>query len=658
MKTITNPSVFLLSVLLTPFIQVPLLAQGTAFTYQGRLNGGGSPANGVYDLRFSIFDSASGGTLIAGPVTNATIGVSNGLFTTALDFGAGVFNGSGRWLEIGARTNGSAAAYATVSPRQQVTATPYAIFAGIASTVTNGAITSAQLGSGSVGNAQIQANAINAAQIASGQIVKSVNGLTDNVTLTQGANITITPSGNTLQFSAANTGGWGLTGNAGTSPSVNYLGTSDNQALEAHVNGTRALRLEPTSNNSANTNLVNVIEGSPANFVTAGMRGATIGGGGAVYYFGQLCTNSVTGDFGTVAGGQANTAAAESAVGGGQQNSASGVYAAIGGGQANVASGANSFIGGGVDNFTKLSYSTVGGGAFNSCNNNFGVVGGGDLNFIAQDSEGAAILGGEHNTVWTNSINSFIGGGVSNQIIGSYSVIPGGLYNQVVGNYSFAAGWLARSTASGTFTWADPGTGQTHSGAASNSFNVFSSNSLDLEGGSSVYLAGGSTAIQMSSSFGIHLIGPNNQIQMQPSGEVDIFSQTHPTGAGVYIAAGGSGWNSLSDRNVKEHFTDINARDVLEKVAQMPISTWNYKSQKQSIRHMGPMAQDFNAAFHIGEDDKHINNLDEEGVALAAIQGLNQKLDEKEAEIADLKKSVADLKAIVDKLAEPRHGGK
>src|SRR5512143_3289345 len=73
---------------------------GTAFTYQGRLASGANPANGSYDLTFTLYDMASGGSHLAEPVTN-TVAVSNGLFTVALDFGAGVFPGADRWLEIG-----------------------------------------------------------------------------------------------------------------------------------------------------------------------------------------------------------------------------------------------------------------------------------------------------------------------------------------------------------------------------------------------------------------------------------------------------------------------------------------------------------------------------------------------------------------------------
>jgi hypothetical protein len=107
-------------------------AQGTAFTYQGRLNDGAGAANGGYDLQFSIYGAGTGGTLLAGPVTNAPTVVSNGLFTVQLDFGASVFTGSSNWLQIGVRTNGSAAGYKSLSPRQLLTPVPYAMFAASA----------------------------------------------------------------------------------------------------------------------------------------------------------------------------------------------------------------------------------------------------------------------------------------------------------------------------------------------------------------------------------------------------------------------------------------------------------------------------------------------------------------------------------------------
>lgn len=117
-------------------------AQGTtAFTYQGQLHDNGTNANGAYTLIFKLYDSASGGNQIGSGITN-TPSLVNGLFTVNLDFGAGAFNGSARWLDI---TITNAGVTQTLSPRVQVLPTPYAQFAAIAATVTNGAISSVQI---------------------------------------------------------------------------------------------------------------------------------------------------------------------------------------------------------------------------------------------------------------------------------------------------------------------------------------------------------------------------------------------------------------------------------------------------------------------------------------------------------------------------------
>ena len=109
-------------------------------------------------------------------------------------------------------------------------------------------------------------------------------------------------------------------------------------------------------------------------------------------------------------------------------------------------------------------------------------------------------------------------------------------------------------------------------------------------------------------------------------------------------------FNNNSDRNAKENFAKVQAADVLAKVARLPVTEWNYKNDA-ATRHIGPMAQDFYAAFNVGTDERHIAPIDESGVALAAIQGLNQKVEDKDAEIQALKQSVAELKAMVEKLA-------
>ena len=121
-------------------------------------------------------------------------------------------------------------------------------------------------------------------------------------------------------------------------------------------------------------------------------------------------------------------------------------------------------------------------------------------------------------------------------------------------------------------------------------------------------------------------------------------------------------FNSTSDRKAKENFTAINPTEVLAKVAALPISEWNFKTEPADQRHLGPMAQDFHAAFGLnGQDDKHISTVDESGIALAAIQGLNEKLEAQKAENVKLKQQndslterFNELEAMVKKLAAQR----
>ncbi|HEV2695993.1 MAG TPA: hypothetical protein VG347_24105, partial [Verrucomicrobiae bacterium] len=142
---------------------LPAFAQGTAFTYQGRLNNNGAPANGSYDFAFSLFANRTGGAALAGPVTNAAVTVTNGLFTTLVDFG-GVFNGTSNWLQLAVSTN-AVNAYSPLTPRQQITPTPYALYSAGAATaataVTATGVPAAGIGPGTA-NINISGNAATA----------------------------------------------------------------------------------------------------------------------------------------------------------------------------------------------------------------------------------------------------------------------------------------------------------------------------------------------------------------------------------------------------------------------------------------------------------------------------------------------------------------
>jgi alpha-tubulin suppressor-like RCC1 family protein len=180
-----NPLLFIAAALcsLLAFTQ-SVSAQGTAFTYQGRLNDGGGPANGSYDLTFTLFDTNSGGTVVAGPRTNSPLGVTNGLFTVTLDFGD-QFPGTDRWLEIGVRTNGGGS-FATLSPRQLLTATPYAVRSANAATAASASSVAATNITGTIPLGQLSssvltngASGVNISGSFAGNLTGNAGGLTN-----------------------------------------------------------------------------------------------------------------------------------------------------------------------------------------------------------------------------------------------------------------------------------------------------------------------------------------------------------------------------------------------------------------------------------------------------------------------------------------------
>ena len=336
-------------------------AQGsTAFTYQGQLRDGGTNANGAYTMIFKLYDAVTNGNQIGTTITNKPT-LFNGLFSVNLDFGAGAFNGNTRWLDI-TITNGPT--FETLWPRVQVLPAPYALYAAIAATVTNGAImnaqlaanavatiniqngaiTTAQLAAGAVTNANLAvnavattniqnnaittakiadgavmnrnlaANAVNATNIADGQVVKSINGLTNDVVLSligilaAGANTALFTNGNTLQMSAV-------------VPNVRVFTNSGTFVVPANVTrimvevwgggggGGRGSTLYNGGGGGAGGyafNVFNVIPGT--NFAITVGRGGTNGVSGTPSNFGTLMG---------AAGGGAGTNAVPNAVGGG-----------------------------------------------------------------------------------------------------------------------------------------------------------------------------------------------------------------------------------------------------------------------------------------------------------------------------------------------------
>jgi len=387
----------------------------------------------------------------------------------------------------------------------------------------------------------------------------------------------------------------------------------------------------------------------PGNIVAPGVIGATIAGGGGAADTGSLPSphrrgrnaaklrpaqlgitsifQTVTANWGTVGGGGSNTASGIfSLVAGGYKNPASNSYATVGGGDQNTASGTESVVGGGTSNTASgYAHTTVGGGYSNTAGDKNAIaygdtVGGGEnnlansaadtINFDSCVTSGfcqATVAGGWGNQA--TSGNSTVGGGYANTAAGPFSTVPGGWANTANGYYSFAAGYGATANYAGSFVWSDAINSPADTGIAQ-----------------FVATATGGFFFYTGGSFGTYT------------------GATLPTGSGS--------WSSVSDRNVKDNFAGIDGESLLTKIAALPISTWNYKTQATSIRHMGPTAQDFRSAFGLGEDEKHIANIDSEGVSLAAIQALYKLNQEKDRKIAELSEALGQLKAEVDKLRD------
>src|SRR6266571_2486488 len=328
-----------LALLSTFNFQLSAFAQGTAFTYQGRLDANGVPANGSYDLQFVLYAAASGGSSILSLQRPAT-SVSNGLFTVSLEYGAN-FPGAARWLEIAVTTNGGSI-FTILTPRQRLTPAPYAITASnlsgeLAATQLTGTLPSAVLG-GTYSGSLTFLNAAN-----------NFNGFGDGLTHLNASELasgTVPNARLSASIARANQV-WQIGGNAGTS--TDFIGTTDDQPFDVRVNNTRVMRYRLTTDGTGNfTNAPNVIGGSPVNLALINVVGATIaGGGGNESVDGTALINKVSANFGTIGGGGQNLSSALGAtVGGGVENTSSGNYAAVPGGRANAAAANHSFAAG------------------------------------------------------------------------------------------------------------------------------------------------------------------------------------------------------------------------------------------------------------------------------------------------------------------------
>jgi hypothetical protein len=124
------------------------------------------------------------------------------------------------------------------------------------------------------------------------------------------------------------------------------------------------------------------------------------------------------------------------------------------------------------------------------------------------------------------------------------------------------------------------------------------------------------------------------------------------TDTGAFLSKGGT-WTNASSRDLKDHLRPVDPAAVLAKIRRLPISTWHYRAEAAGVRHLGPMAEDFRRAFGLGEDGRHIATVDEEGVALAALQALAKRSAKQDRTIAALK---SELDRLATRVHQLQHG--
>jgi hypothetical protein len=553
------------------FSLVPTFAQGTAFTYQGRLNDGASGANGTYDVRFAIYDALTLGTPQGPILTNTATAVSNGLFTAVLDFG-NQFPGAARWLELGVRTNGNGS-FSTLTPRQPLTPAPYAMYAAGAATATT---------------ATSFSGGLTAAQLPVGTVAAITNGGGPYQTLAR-------------SFS----GGWGGVTNLDLTKSIfgnaNHLRFTDAVGSEeAWLHAAKNMNLETVNDATfwAGHNFNTTIDYDftlhtkhDENFAVDNNLTDTIG-----YNY----SLSVGSTLSTIVGGGMNLS----------------VATALG-----ITAGSFNFQANGNATTTTINNrsDTVGLNQTLSVGNNFSTTVGGGMNLSVGSNLGI-----------------FTGGGV-----GLGTATPVGRLHV----YSTDNPTVVRIQSTGT-----PGFGRlefvSNPQGDVNEWRpayIQSTDAGGFTGGLAFCVNGAGVGNKFGSNEVMRLVNGNVGIgTTSPSQKLHVIGN---------ILASGTITGS-SDRNVKEHFSPVNPREVLEKVSGLPITEWNYQADNETLRHIGPMAQDFYSAFNVGLDDKHISMVDADGVALAAIQGLNQKLEEKDAEIETLKRNLEKLTQVVQTLIE------
>jgi hypothetical protein len=496
-------------------------AQTTAFTYQGRLTDAGSPATGQYDLEFRVFDAAVLGNQLA-TLQLDNVQVTGGVFTVRLDYGGitpTLFNGAARFIEIGVRPGGSSGAYTTLTPRQEVTSTPYAIqAANIQQTSGNSVVNALNDASTTtpISESKLDPGLLRLAPVSPQQAAVQRPYIRIDATGTDngpflrfrygpGQITAATYSSPVTQFEVRNDGGFYARGDLGVGI-IPRTGAGVRTMWHPFRAAFRSGQAIGTEWDDANVGFFSWAGG----------------------------TNATASQLASFAFGSDVTATASSAIAFGSSVDVSGAAG-------------------------------FGAGSHSSCNG-FACVAIG--NNAAADGSSATAVG--------------------------YYVTANADFSTAIGRRASTNGHT------GAFVFGDAST---------------------------------TTDVQAVA---------NNEVVLRGSGGFRF--RTNPTlTTGCNLPAGSGVFSCSSSKTLKENFLGVGGEDLLARVRKIPVNTWNYIAEGKQVRHLGPFAEDFYGAFHLGTDDKSIGLLDIAGVNFAANKALELRTAELQQKTVALQKKAAEV---------------
>jgi hypothetical protein len=598
--------------------------QSSAFSYQGRLNDAGTPANGTFQFQFKLYDAPNGGNQIGGVFSDSAVTVTNGVFSTTLDFGGPAFSGGDRYLEISVRKT-AGDAYTTLTPRQKINSAPYATKTN-SSTNFTGNLTGDVVGTQSATTvASVGGQTAATVAAATTAVNNATSANTPNTLVKRDALGKITAQaitfGDGTTISSANVGGGNLLGSNNAWSGLNTFSGGINvpnpsgpmDAVNKQYYDANTMRFVPGGTPQISVGDAN---GTAAMLWLRGGSTCCSGPGGytpsdfKVYQNGSFFFSGNLGIGAPVfqgrgyrtswdtyksafRSGYADAEWDDANVGffswaGGSNSTASGLYS-LSFGDTNLAESTSSIVFGSGNQVKGAAGFAAGAG--NRVCDTYGVA------FGNKAQSGGPLINGKCDP------DSFNLRGLAAIAMG-YNVTADQDHTMALGKFASNNGF------SGTFIWAD--------GSATASADTFRNTT-------------------------------NNEFAARATGGFRF--RTNLTGTtGCNLPAGSGVFNCTSSRFTKENFLAIKGGDVLSKLRNLPITSWNYIDEGNAVRHIGPMAEDFYAQFGLGTNNISIGVQDLAGVSLAAVKELDTQLQTKTEEVKQLQDEVKQLRSTQEEL--------